>query len=117
MISRLMILLLTFMAAVSGLHAQNAQDERVLFTVEGTPITVGEFVYIYAKTNGDKANFSRASLEEYLDLYVRFKLKVQAAGGALSRHLRKDKSGRSFVDRVVAVELSRSRSAKERDGA
>lgn len=79
MISRLMILLLTLMSAVSGLWAQNAQDERVLFTVEGTPVTVGEFVYIYAKTNGDKANFSRASLEEYLDLYVRFKLKVQRA--------------------------------------
>ncbi|MCB0644550.1 MAG: peptidylprolyl isomerase, partial [Phaeodactylibacter sp.] len=35
--------------------------------------------YIYTKTNGDKADFSRKSLEEYLDLYIKFKLKVQKA--------------------------------------
>ncbi len=79
MTTRLVILLLTFVATIPGLFAQNAQDDRVLFTVEGVPVTVGEFTYIYSKTNGDKANFSRASLEEYLDLYVRFKLKVQRA--------------------------------------
>ncbi|MGB3800247.1 MAG: peptidylprolyl isomerase [Lewinella sp.] len=57
-----------------------AQDDSdVLFTVSGDPVTVGEFRYIYSKTNGDDADFSRASVMEYLDLYERFKLKVARA--------------------------------------
>jgi peptidyl-prolyl cis-trans isomerase SurA len=59
-------------------NAQTA-DEAVLFTVEGVPVTVSEFNYIYTKTNGPKADFSRHSLDEYLKLYVNFKLKVQKA--------------------------------------
>ncbi|PPK85420.1 peptidyl-prolyl cis-trans isomerase SurA [Neolewinella xylanilytica] len=57
-----------------------AQDDSdVLFTVSGEPVTVGEFRYIYSKTNGKEADFSRASVMEYLDLYERFKLKVARA--------------------------------------
>ena len=43
------------------------------------PVHVSEFNYIYTKTNRDSADFSRASVEEYLDLYVKFKLKVARA--------------------------------------
>lgn len=56
-----------------------SQNDPVLFTVKGNPVKVSEFKGIYTKTNQDKADFSRASLEEYLDLYVKFKLKVQKA--------------------------------------
>lgn len=57
-----------------------AQDsDPVLFTVQNTPVRVSEFRYIYSKTNQDKADFSKASLDEYLDLYIKFKLKVQKA--------------------------------------
>ncbi len=56
-----------------------AQNDPVLFTVDNTPVHVSEFKYIYSKTNQDKADFSRKSLEEYLDLYTKFKLKVQRA--------------------------------------
>jgi peptidyl-prolyl cis-trans isomerase SurA len=55
------------------------KNDPVLFTVHKTPVHVSEFSYIYAKTNGQNADFSRKSLEEYLDLYVKFKLKVQKA--------------------------------------
>lgn len=55
-----------------------AQDE-VLFNVGKAAVTRSEFEYIYKKTNGDKADFSKSSLNEYLDLYARFKLKVQKA--------------------------------------
>lgn len=54
-------------------------NDPVLFSVEGNPVHLSEFDYIYTKTNGDKADFSKKSLEEYLDLYVKFKLKVQRA--------------------------------------
>jgi len=54
-------------------------DDPVLFTVDGTPVNVSEFKYIYTKTNADKADFSKASVDEYLDLYKKFKLKVARA--------------------------------------
>lgn len=54
-------------------------NDPVLFSVEGNPVQLSEFEYIYTKTNGDKADFSKKSLDEYLDLYVKFKLKVQRA--------------------------------------
>jgi peptidyl-prolyl cis-trans isomerase SurA len=56
-----------------------AQNDPVLFTVKGNPVTVSEFKYIYTKTNQDKADFSEQSLRDYLDLYTKFKLKVQKA--------------------------------------
>ncbi len=54
-------------------------EDPILFTVNGKPVTVSEFRYIYTKTNQDKADFSEASLRDYLDLYTKFKLKVQKA--------------------------------------
>lgn len=59
--------------------AFSQNDDPVLFTVQNTPVHVSEFRYIYSKTNQDKADFSQASLEEYLNLYINFKLKVQKA--------------------------------------
>ena len=55
------------------------QTDPVLFTVNGKPVQLSEFNYIYSKTNGAKADFSKASLEEYLDLYTKFKIKVAYA--------------------------------------
>ena len=55
------------------------KGDPVLFTVADKPVHASEFMYIYSKTNRDKADFSKASLEEYLDLYTKFKLKVQRA--------------------------------------
>lgn len=54
-------------------------DDPVLFTVGKTPVHISEFKYIYSKTNGANADFSKKSIDEYLDLYVKFKLKVQKA--------------------------------------
>lgn len=55
------------------------QGDPVLFSVSGTPVQVSEFTYIYSKTNGDNADYSKESLKEYLELYKNFKLKVQRA--------------------------------------
>jgi peptidyl-prolyl cis-trans isomerase SurA len=57
-----------------NLKAQS--DDPVLFTVNGKEVRVSEFTYIYDKTNGDKADYSEKSLQEYLDLYIDFKLQV-----------------------------------------
>lgn len=71
--------LLVFIFAIS-LYNLNGQDsDPVLFSVAGNPVHTSEFNYIYNKNNGKKADYSKASVEEYLDLYVKFKLKVQKA--------------------------------------
>ena len=62
------------------LHAQaEKEDDPVLFTVNNHPVRVSEFVYIYEKSNADKADYSSKSLNEYLRLYTKFKLKVERA--------------------------------------
>ena len=70
---------LIFVMLSISLNAQNKEADPVLFTVSGKPVHVSEFKYIYSKTNGEKADFSENSLREYLDLYTKFKLKVQKA--------------------------------------
>ncbi|NJK82932.1 MAG: hypothetical protein HC912_03070 [Saprospiraceae bacterium] len=54
-------------------------DDLTLFTIDNQAIKLSEFQYIYDKTNGEKADYSKVSLEEYLELYIKFKLKVQKA--------------------------------------
>ncbi len=72
--------LLSFAATCFLFAAQSlGQSDPVLFTVDGKPVNVSEFNYIYTKTNGTKADFSKASVMEYLDLYTRFKMKVARA--------------------------------------
>ena len=65
--------------AVFSINLSAQKDDPVLFSVEGVPVHRSEFEYIYTKTNGPNANFSKSSLDEYLNLYVNFKLKVQKA--------------------------------------
>lgn len=55
------------------------QDDPVLFTVDDSEVRLSEFEYIYSKNNGENADYSKKSLKEYLDLYVKFKLKVAEA--------------------------------------
>lgn len=71
--------LLAAFVAVLCVQGLFAQPDPVLFTVQGHPVNVSEFKYIYTKSNQDKADFSEKSLRDYLDLYVNFKLKVQKA--------------------------------------
>ncbi len=55
------------------------QTDDVLFTVDGQSVTVSEFKYIYEKSKTGGADYSKASVDEYLDLYTKFKLQVRKA--------------------------------------
>jgi peptidyl-prolyl cis-trans isomerase SurA len=77
MAKNLLLLIGCFFSLVVFSQAQD--NDPVLFTVDGTQVHVSEFKYIYSKTNGKNADFSRATLQEYLDLYTKFKLKVKKA--------------------------------------
>jgi len=79
-------LLITLLLSILGPVTSQAQtpapapgDPRVLFTVDGIQTTVDEFLSVFNKNNYSKKAATREELEEYLGLYVKFKLKVQEA--------------------------------------
>jgi peptidyl-prolyl cis-trans isomerase SurA len=72
-------LILTVLAIIFIINVQAQSDSDVLMTVGDDKVTVGEFRYIYEKNNGKTADYSEASLEEYVNLYTKFKLKVAKA--------------------------------------
>ncbi len=52
----------------------------VLFSVGGTPTYTEEFIYLYKKNHPNKSqDFTTDKVEEYLTLFVNFKLKVKEA--------------------------------------
>lgn len=53
-------------------------DDAVLLTINEKPYTVGDFMYIYQKNN-QETQIDKKTIDEYLDLYINFKLKVAAA--------------------------------------
>ena len=55
-----------------------AQEDQVLMTIAGKPIMVSEFKYIYEKNN-QESSIEKKTMQEYLDLFVNFKLKVAEA--------------------------------------
>ena len=55
-----------------------AQKEPVVMDVAGEPVSKNEFLQIYLKNNNDP-KFDKASLDEYIELFTKFKLKVAEA--------------------------------------
>lgn len=55
-----------------------AAQDPVLMTINGEPVPVSEFKYIYEKNNKETLTDPK-SMDEYLDLFVNFKLKVAEA--------------------------------------
>ena len=52
--------------------------DPVLMTINGNPVSKSEFEYIYNKNNSNNV-LDKKTLEEYVDLFVNFKLKVEEA--------------------------------------
>lgn len=71
------IFLLVFVLTFMGLSAQQ-QDNRTLLTINNQKISVSEFLYVYEKNN-NKKEYDKSSMENYLDLYINFRLKVMEA--------------------------------------
>ena len=56
----------------------SAQSDPVVLTVNGVPVTRSEFEYSYNKNNGDGV-VDRKTVDEYVELFINYKLKVAAA--------------------------------------
>jgi peptidyl-prolyl cis-trans isomerase SurA len=56
-------------------------NEAVIMTLENEDITLGDFEYIFRKNNNEDIT-TQAALDEYIELFVNYKLKVKAAKDA-----------------------------------
>lgn len=61
-------------------QSKKTKSPLVLFTVNKKPVTADEFIYLYKKNHQNPAeDFTSEKIDEYLSLYVNFKLKVEEA--------------------------------------
>jgi peptidyl-prolyl cis-trans isomerase SurA len=63
---------------LAGAMLSRAQEDQVLMTINGEPVMASEFLYIYEKNNQEN-NVEKKSMQDYLELFVNFKLKVTEA--------------------------------------
>ena len=54
------------------------QTDQVLMTINGKPILAEEFLYVYEKNNHE-TSIEKTTMDEYLDMFIIFKLKVAEA--------------------------------------
>lgn len=79
-----------------GILPSNAQDnDPVILNVAGENITKSEFLNVYQKNNVNGDVIDHKSLEEYMELYINFRLKVKEA-----ESLGMD-TVRSFIDELA----------------
>lgn len=80
---KIKITLLLILLPVLFVAAQTVSNETILFTVGANKVTAEEFLFMYDKANPENNEDNRkATIDEYLDLYINLKLKVLDAEGA-----------------------------------
>lgn len=70
-------LLMTFIFSGIFIYAQSTQDP--LLEIAGEKISKEEFLKVYQKNNFNNDALDRKAVEDYLDLYINFRLKVREA--------------------------------------
>ncbi|MBD5316291.1 MAG: hypothetical protein HDS11_01280 [Bacteroides sp.] len=81
-------------ATIISATAAKKSSDPVLMTVNGKDVPVSEFLYLYQKNNRQQAE--PQTLDEYLDMFVKYKLKVadaEAAGLDTTAAFRKEYVG------------------------
>ena len=70
-------MLFVWLLACASVSAQTA-DDPVIMTVNGVPVLRSEFEYSFNKNNSEGV-IDKKSVEDYVDLFINYKLKVAAA--------------------------------------
>jgi peptidyl-prolyl cis-trans isomerase SurA len=77
---RFLIYSLFFASTLLTTSGFSQSESRVLFTIDDANVYSDEFSYIYKKNNSNNEDaFTREDINEYLDLFINFKLKVSEA--------------------------------------
>ena len=73
----IVITLLFFTCRSTSDTANN--PEEVLVVVDDTPIFREEFIYSFQKSHQNSDSIDREKIDQYVDLFINYKLKVKAA--------------------------------------
>ena len=68
-----------FLFLAIGIYTQAQSKKNTLFTVAKTPVTIEEFNKVFNKNRDIVAEENKKSIEEYLELYINYKLKLKQA--------------------------------------
>ena len=74
-----MFVLASLMVPALFANAQSKLDKQVLMTIGGQPVTVKEFTDVYAKNNLKGDVIEKKTVDEYIDLFTTFRMKVMEA--------------------------------------
>jgi peptidyl-prolyl cis-trans isomerase SurA len=73
------IALIMMLGFYSSIFAQKSLDKKVLMSIGDEDVTIADFMKTYTKNNNPEEMNKEGAIDEYLDLYVNFKLKVKEA--------------------------------------
>lgn len=73
------IVLTAFLGSSLIAMSQSNLDKQVLMTIGDKPVTVKEFTDVYNKNNLKSEVIDKKTVDEYLDLFVNFRMKVMEA--------------------------------------
>jgi peptidyl-prolyl cis-trans isomerase SurA len=76
---RLFLILFLVLIPISSTIAQDSKSDSLVFSIDDEKVYKSEFVRQYEKSNSSSMDNKSLSVEEYLDMYINFKLKVKAA--------------------------------------
>lgn len=72
--------LLSSLIVFAASAQSDSNRSQVLFTINKKPVSTAEFIYLYRKNHQHKPEeFTKEKIEEYLDLFINYKLKVEEA--------------------------------------
>ncbi|MBR6339461.1 MAG: peptidylprolyl isomerase [Alloprevotella sp.] len=68
-----------FLFALAATASAQVADDPVIMTINGKPVTRAEFEYSYNKNDGGEETVEQKTVDEYVDMFINYKLKVEAA--------------------------------------
>lgn len=76
---RTFFLTAAILTAFMATNAQSSLDKKVLMNIAGDDVTAKEFCDIYSKNNLKNNVVEKKTVDEYLDMFINFRLKVKEA--------------------------------------
>ena len=70
---------ITLILLIVGLNLKAQDNQKILFSIDSEPVYTKEFINVYKKNINLIDDASKNSIENYLNLYVNYKLKVKEA--------------------------------------
>ena len=70
--------MISAMLLISAMASAQTQDDPVIMTINGQPVLRSEFEYSYNKNNSEGV-VDKKTVDEYVDLFINYKLKAVAA--------------------------------------